>query len=867
MSLISRPAPILVAVSMLAGIGCPASAKAAAGEEEGAQYYAVPAGPLEESLSRIARQSGRSLLADPSLLRGRRGAAVEGRLSATDAARRALTGSGLELVVTTNGTLSVRLAHASPANDDSTGVLAPVTVSATALAAGYLADQPSSVATKTALPPRMTPFSVNQASEELMVERGDQNIYEVLERFSGVTADNGQSDIGINMDRYLSIRGFDTAGGNDGQTLINGQRVYGSGAGMRGTDSLESVELLRGPASLYYGAAQPGGVFNFNYKRPRAEAAYVLRGRVDSEGSRGGMVDMTGPLNEDRSLRYRLVGSYTHYEDDQRHVWSRPNSVMAALQWAPSSQFETTLTYEYLDIEAVPEKENNKRTVSGEYYPIAVEDSFLGHLNDRAERTAHTLIWDSVWRPSNGLKVNTSLSYQASDQWYQVTRPSGSGGGGTPPDPSPSGDLPRSVSFSPNSQRENISGAVDVSGMFQTGAFRHEWLVGGGFGESKSRSKSRPTVSGEFDSGNYVSPRNGRTISPGRYAPAPLNIYALDNGNWMWRDVVMEESAYMVPWAQRKDLNVYLQDMVHLPDGRTRLMAALGWSQYDNLARGRYDWNTGLRGNDTEHKTDSWSPRLAAMHDVSSTATVYVSYGESFAPQPSLTLTDASGIPLLAPEEGVQYEIGYKQDLQRANGLFTAALFRIDKENMARAANSETCDGAVTDPSDPFYCYYGLDGLQRSQGVELSLSGEVMPGWLTSINYTYLDTEVVETADVYQLGRSFAGIPRHSISVWNKFRLLQDAELGSLWLGAGLRAQSGMHTNYTASGTTELPGFGVVDLGLFWQRKLGERDLRVNLNLINAFNRTLYVGSSARPGSTLIYANTRRLLLTAQLSF
>jgi len=28
---------------------------------------------------------------------------------------------------------------------------------------------------------------------------------------------------------------------------------------------------VRGPASLYYGAAQPGGVFNYNYKRPRAD--------------------------------------------------------------------------------------------------------------------------------------------------------------------------------------------------------------------------------------------------------------------------------------------------------------------------------------------------------------------------------------------------------------------------------------------------------------------------------------------------------------------------------------------------------------------------------------------------------------------
>ena len=326
MSLSCRPTALALAALAVLSFASPVNAQSPSTPSEAAddvQHYTIPAGDLGDALRRIARQSGRSLVAEPVLLEGKRASPVEGTMRATDAIRQALRGTGLELMTTASGALSVRQAAAAPAasappaSAGTSQTLPAITVSASREPASpYVADRLSSVATKIDLPPRMTPFSVFQASETLIVERGDQNIYDTIERFTGVTANNGQSDIGIGMDRYLSVRGFSNASGNDGQMLINGNRIYGGGAGMRGTDSLESVELLRGPASLYYGAAQPGGVFNYNYKRPRADARYVLRARTDSEGSIATMADLTGPLNADKTVQYRLVGSLSRYEDD-----------------------------------------------------------------------------------------------------------------------------------------------------------------------------------------------------------------------------------------------------------------------------------------------------------------------------------------------------------------------------------------------------------------------------------------------------------------------------------------------------------------------------------------------------------------------
>ncbi|MFW1813037.1 TonB-dependent receptor plug domain-containing protein, partial [Acinetobacter ursingii] len=81
-----------------------------------------------------------------------------------------------------------------------------------------------------------------------------------------------------------------------GQTLLNGQRMYSTTGDAQNTDNLERIEVLRGPAGVYYGSAEPGGVINLSYKKPKAEAAYQFSTRTDSKGSYGGMFDATGSL-------------------------------------------------------------------------------------------------------------------------------------------------------------------------------------------------------------------------------------------------------------------------------------------------------------------------------------------------------------------------------------------------------------------------------------------------------------------------------------------------------------------------------------------------------------------------------------------
>ncbi len=822
--------------------------------------FDIPSQSLDTALTTLADQANVRLLFASQDVQNFNIAGVSGSLSVADALNRALAGSGLTWRLSAPGTYTIQKSTATPPGALRLG---PVRVGGEAETGTTYSPAPTSVATKSTLPIRQTPFTVNQASKELMLERGDVNIFETLERFAGVGTSSTNADIGQGMSRDINVRGFSMAG--SGQVLINGQRTYSTGSQMRNADNLEMVELLRGPAALYYGAAQPGGVINYTYKRPKDEAAYSIFGKTDSEGSYGISVDLTGPLNESQTLLYRVVGNYSRYNDDQNHIFSEPKSTLAAITWAPNEEFSTTLTHEYYDFISVPEQNNNTtRPETGTYYDVP-RDFYWGTLNDRAVRKTHTFLWDAKWTPSEFFNVNASLNYQTAKQWYQNTRVIGGGRGGAAEPMTPEGDVGRYMSLAPGSKYENIAASLDFSGEFMTGSFKHEWLVGGGLGQSKSKSASLPTSITCL----YGQSRPSAACPNARsWAPAPINIFNPVYEDWAYADV-RNEARYMTPWAKRKDYNIYFQDMIHAPNEKTRLLLAMGWSKYDNLARGSYNWNTGVRGADTENTVSKWSPRVALMQDIGESATVYISYGESFNPQSSLTMTDQSGDALLAPEEGVQYEVGYKHDLFDDRAMFSVALFQLEKKNVARAANVDTCDTDVLDPTDPAYCYYLLDGKLRSRGIEFELSGQILEWWTASIGYSYMKTKVVETNDLANKGRTLPYQPNHSLSLWNKVRVYQGDDYGTVSIGSGVRTYSKVHNGFDAAGDTAWnPGYTLVDAGIFWTKMLDNgSDLRVNLNVNNLFDKTYYDRRRFYNSGSIVWGNERRVLLNAEVSF
>ena len=133
-----RPLRCIITVSLtLASLTATAQIAAqtpAAAETGATRAWNLPAAPLTDTLTHIARDSGYRLSADPTLVAGKTAAAVRGNLSAIDAVRQALVGTGLKLVMTEGGTLSVQPAPVSSSSPVTT--LAEMKVTGTAINSG-----------------------------------------------------------------------------------------------------------------------------------------------------------------------------------------------------------------------------------------------------------------------------------------------------------------------------------------------------------------------------------------------------------------------------------------------------------------------------------------------------------------------------------------------------------------------------------------------------------------------------------------------------------------------------------------------------------------------------------------------------------
>ncbi|NJR65932.1 MAG: TonB-dependent receptor [Leptolyngbyaceae cyanobacterium CRU_2_3] len=161
------------------------------------------------------------------------------------------------------------------------------------------------------------------------------------------------------------------------------------------------------------------------------------------------------------------------------------------------------------------------------------------------------------------------------------------------------------------------------------------------------------------------------------------------------------------------------------------------------------------------------TPRVGIVYQPIPEISLYASYSQSFTPNSAATL---SGDPL-KPEQGDGYEVGIKAELLDRRLFATLAYFDITKRNVA-----------VTDPINPFFSI--ATGRQRSRGLELDITGEILPGWNVITSYAYIDAEITEDTNPNLVGSQLPGIPFSSASLWTTYEI-QSGEFQGLGFGVG----------------------------------------------------------------------------------
>jgi iron complex outermembrane receptor protein len=480
-------------------------------------------------------------------------------------------------------------------------------------------------------------------------------------------------------------------------------------------ETLESIEVIKGPSSILYGQSGPGGLINMVTKKPMANTLFNIGADADQEGSTRLTLDAGGALNIDESLRYRgtLVKQDAIYQREYQNDAQRERDrFLGALvvDYDVSADLLLRVHYDYTNdkagldtgawINGDGELIGNRKTIrdmSWAFTDIDIENygaDINYHINDNWQvtlgynkQTFERQRFESApKKPANFVEGDeyTSKPYDRFDDWQFTTQ------------------------------------FIDVVGEFTFGGIDHQLLVGANsldyyYGQLKV--KSAPM-----------------TYSTGQDEPARPDI-SYKNDDTLYT-------------SQYDYYGIYLQDLITLND---HWQVSLG---------GRYD-----KQNKEAAENESFLPKFGVLYHPSEYATIYYSYTEGFEPQRSEALNDETDINhgmKLSAMESKQGEIGIKWQLFEDRLLLSGAIFDISKTGKLISENIDHPD---------FETRTTQAGEQRHKGFELGAQGAIndklfVMSSLINIDATY------EQDENYQ-GKTPIDVPEWSAALWTRYEMTE----------------------------------------------------------------------------------------------
>ncbi len=775
------------------------------------QRFDIPAGDLESALIEFSRHTGIQSLYPSDVVAGRRTQGLQGDYTAEEALQGILAGTGLQAIFSNPRAVTLQLADKQGAispqdlSEDQPEKQKPVKVPEivvkearerptwTTSVDGYKADHSSTV-TRSTMSIDETPTSIGVVTRDVIKDSLSRTQNEALEFVSGVSRSNTR----LGRAEGINIRGFEACGfeGSFNGMKANGlptDCVFAPDWGI-----VERYEVIKGPASIIGGAANPGGVINRITKTPQRSNFATVESNIGSYGLYRGLIDANGILPNNPNIRGRLVFAV---EDGGNFIDFTPNRQYTV---APSVEFDlfngagrllVLGTYQKFDGASYPgwplTSDGNMLNVPrtrnfGGGASVGAHTNFTGYNGE--VHYDHQFIHD--------IKLSVKGKYSKSDLTdnivYSYTY------GGIPP----SGD-----SYLNNGLRRNrfdtYAGELFLSKDFSLFGQKHEILGGADYRDMKQ----------EFLLGYTYLPAGG--------SPVIDNVFNPRNGIPVASDAFLAGFASTPFRSNLKQAGVFGQTVVR-PFERLTLVLA-GRHDHADITNG--DTLTGVQAGKT---SSAWTGRAGATFKVTPWMNVYGGVQQSFAPQPFARTRDSQ---ILEPETGINYELGAKFNLLDERLRITTALFRAYRRNVA-----------TPDPTD--FRFSIAVGEQRHQGVEFDVNGQPIPGLNLMAAFTYLDAEITEDNTPGFIGSYPTRVPRdYTGRVFATYQL-QSGPLQGFGFGGGVYFQGAYEVTLPNRFGTD--PYQRVDALLFYR---GSKRYDVTVNIRNLLNQK-YIES---PGTLNAY--------------
>ncbi len=737
-------AVLAIAVAL---VTAPASVLAQQTDASPAMPVSVAAQPLDTALTALADQVGIRILVSGDLT-GRQAPALTGPVSIEAALTRLLQGSGHRWRYSAARTVQVEPAPAgdvsAPAPQGATRI-GPVRVegarggliprAATDPDRAYRAER-TTAGGKMDMTLAATPQSVSVVTADQIRDQSVQSVQEAVRYVVGAN----QLDYFTTQDE-ITLRGFGLTGTGlyrDGTRLIqNGFMTNLEPFG------LERLEIVRGPASITFGQAAPGGLVNAVTKRPRADMTNTVEVTVGSFDRNQVNLDVGGALDASGQLTARLTAVVRDADTQWRFLSDDRIYVAPAIGWDDGRT----------RLQVLGQYQKDRRGFVTPYYRVTPFGPAAEDLNINGPGSYHK---------KESITASVILDHALNDQWTFHAMGRWSDAENDRRETRNFGlradqrSINRIAWVRPDSEKTWTADAR-VEGGFSTGGIGHRVAIGvDHFGSDYEQPF--------FTVNNF----------------GPLDLIAPNYGNPDWTNNF--RSDYTLAGIQQTGF--YAQDLIDFGSGlKLNLGGRYDRAVVDTYNEGRPTAAAQYTTLTRKRRDNAFTGRAGLIYEAANGLAPYVSWSSSFQP-PIGTVTglDAEGQPF-EPEKGRQWEAGVRYTPVGSEVTFTAVVFDLVQYNLRTPS-----------PNNPALTIQ--TGKQRSRGVELEARGEITRNLSVIANYAYLDAEILRSNTPFATGARPFSAPPHTASLWGKYRV-EDVTLGTLSLGAGLR--------YTAQHPGSLP--------------------------------------------------------------
>ncbi|MEO7170965.1 MAG: TonB-dependent siderophore receptor [Sphingomonas sp.] len=669
---------------------------------------------------------------------------------------------------------------------------------------GYGRSNQPTTATGLRLTPIETPQTISVITRQQIDDQALISINDALDFAVGISKkdiDRGRSAI--------SARGFEVQNFQlDGAPFVNGNVGFGETS----TAIYDRVDLVRGAAGLMQGAGDPSAVVNLIRKHADATK---FSGQVSLEAASwnrvAGTVDVQSPLNADGTVRARAVVQAFRQDGFVDREEKKGLVLYAVVDADLGERTKLSVGASY--------QRDDRNGVMWAQLPYWYTDG----TRTRWPRSKTTGTDWNFWNTTE-ISAFATLTRDLGGKW-SIRGDLGYHKGlensrllwldGVPDRVTGRGVATSGYWF--NANPEQWHGSIQANGPFSLLGREHDLAVGAMVSHLNDGWTNRNPVS--IDPINDFNRWDGELAQP----------------EWGPR--------YLSSRGDTTQMAFYASTRINLLD-RLKLIGGGRLSYFrrnEDAAGATPAYTLTYKGTIT--------PYAGLVFDILPNLSAYASYTNIFKPQGNVR--DRTG-RLLDALEGKSYEAGLKALLLDGKLLATAAMYRIEQDNLAVPDPGQFVPGT----SDP--AYVGAKGTV-SKGYELEVVGKVTRQWDLSLGWSHYSAKDADGANV------LSHQPREAFNLATKYAFA--GALDGLSVGGAVKWEGRPPVTAPNPGTGIVepigqPAYAIVNI---MTRYALSKQVSLQLNIDNLFDKTFFSGNSWFPG--FVYGEPRNARVTLKYGF